>query len=581
MRKIISILIFTVLAFTCDAQTITKDYFRWPLDAAPAVAGSFGELRPNHYHIGVDIKTGGHTGLPVHAAADGYVSRISISGSGYGNCIYVTHPNGYTTIYGHLSRFNPAIQKYCNESQYAAESWIIETYPAPGALPVKKGEIICYSGNSGGVRPHLHFEIRETVSQKAINPFLFGFGYKDNEAPQINAIKIYPIGPNSYVKINYPGKSVVCSSGKGIIVHVVKNKESHSYSLTGISSIEANGTIGFGISDWDYQIYGADLMTPYSMELEINKKQVFCRCMDNLYFEHRRYVNAHLDFSEKEHSNHWFERCYLLPNDHATIYPHPEENGKLEITPGNEYDAHFLIKDIAGNATTLNFSFNGGPSRTDLAHDPMLDGDTVIPYNKYAKLVKKGIETDFEPNTFYDDVLLHCKVLPKVAGGYSPVYVIENNDVPVEKFFTIKISPQGIPARLLNKACIVSNADGYRDFIDGYVDNGMVAGKSNELGRFYVAIDTTPPKIVKANPKEGNNYQGKSGMFFKTYDNLAGIRNFSGKIDGKWVLFQYDENSASLYYLFDEHCPPGKHTLALSVTDMMDNTGTMTMNFER
>ena len=190
-----------------QAQNEEKINFRSPLDIPLYLSGNFSELRSNHFHTGIDIKTQSVEGKAVYAVEDGYVARIKISTSGYGKAIYIRHPNGYTSVYGHLQKGNPEIEKYIQINQYKKETYTIELFPGKDELLVKKGDMIARSGNSGSSGgPHLHFEIRETRSEEPVNPLLYGFNITDNIRPIIKGIRIYPLSKNSYVN-PYPGSA--------------------------------------------------------------------------------------------------------------------------------------------------------------------------------------------------------------------------------------------------------------------------------------------------------------------------------------------------------------------------------------
>src|ERR1043165_6921117 len=302
MQRLIFLLLPALLHFnTLFAQeNYPKNDFRSPVDTAISLAGNFGEIRPNHFHAGFDIRTNGREGMPVYAVADGYVSRIKISAYGYGKALYISHPNGYTTVYGHLRELDSDIGLFLKKLQYAKQAFEVDTLLSPGVLPVKKGELIALSGNTGGSQePHLHFEVRDSKTEMPINPYLFGYRIADTVKPRITQLAVYPMDGQSTVNGKHLSKKIAPVYKKG------------KYTFLKGDTITVSGNIGFGIECYDTENRAASRNAVYSIELQSGGKRVFYYEMKQFSFENSRYVNAHIDYASKQKHDTKIKKCFL------------------------------------------------------------------------------------------------------------------------------------------------------------------------------------------------------------------------------------------------------------------------------
>jgi hypothetical protein len=577
----VSLFFFTVAApARIYPQGYPQHYFRAPLDIPILLAGSFGELRTNHFHTGIDIKTCGVEGLPVYAAADGYVSRISVSATGYGNAIYVTHPNGYTTVYGHLLAFENAIQKYVHGIQYKTESFDQDFKIDPNLFQVKKGQRIAFSGNTGSSGgAHLHFEIRETKSENPVNPLLFGIKVSDTIPPVIHAIKIYPLDSNSFVKVIYLGKGkkglVPVTALIGQNVKIEAYRDHGVFHLKNIAQIQAQGNIGFAVEANDYEDSSFNKVGIYSIELCVNEEEIYLKTMKKLDFDLKRYINTHVDYPERLKTGRWFEKSYVAPNNALQIYDILKNRGRVEMKPGNIYHVNYYLNDVNNNISELAFDITSPVTLQQLQMQPK-DYDTLLSYKTSNSINKGSIYINIPAGIFYDNVPFTFAEFPKVKHSFSKCYMMGNPAIPCQDFFEIGIKADQVPDRIRDKACIVSYTSGY---LGGEYDKGWIKAKTRTLGKFYISADTTAPVIAAVNIKKGK-YMGWIGQArFIIHDNMSGIKSFRGTIDGHWVLFQHDAKRALVYYTFDENCRPGKHILTLSATDNKNNTRTVKMDF--
>jgi murein DD-endopeptidase MepM/ murein hydrolase activator NlpD len=326
--------------FTFSQNPYPQDYFVQPLEIPMQLSGNFGELRPNHFHAGFDFKTNQKEGLNVHASAEGYVSRIKIASNGYGKAIYITHPNGYTTVYGHLQKAVGAIQEKIEELQYAAKSYEIEAYLKPDELPISKNQIIAISGNTGGSEgPHLHFEFRDSKTEKIINPLFFGLKFKDTKKPIVSGVYVYPIDENS----------VVNESKIPVMLSLSLQKDGTYIS----DKVMASGRIGFGInaSDWDDVSYNANGV--YKTQIISNGTPVFGYELDQMVFDEGRYVNAFIDYGRYKKSHQRVQKLFMKnPFNWSNIYQNVA-NGIYNVTPNFTSNQRIEVSDFNQNKTII------------------------------------------------------------------------------------------------------------------------------------------------------------------------------------------------------------------------------------
>ncbi len=314
---LIRFFIFSIL-FYSTLNDIPKDksIFISPLKIPQLLSANFGELRIDHFHSGLDIKTQGVTGKEVVAAADGYIYRISITPGGFGNAIYIRHPSGYSTVYGHLERFTAKIEEYVKTQQYEKKSFQITLFPARDEFPVKQGELIAYSGNSGASGgPHLHFEIRKSDSERPVNPLLFEFDMTDNIKPVIEKLAIYPINHNTLINNHNAVRKDKCFREQWLILN------------PGRREITISGLAGFGIKAYDLLNDSPNRCAVYSIELLIDSTSLFKYVMDGFSFDESRYVNSHIDYETYMKENIYIERTFVLPDDKLSAVQRRHKQG--------------------------------------------------------------------------------------------------------------------------------------------------------------------------------------------------------------------------------------------------------------
>nr|WP_315421366.1 M23 family metallopeptidase [uncultured Pedobacter sp.] len=537
--------------------------FRQPLDISPpALAGSFGEIRGNHFHSGIDFRTNQREGYPVYAVADGYISRLRVQNSGFGQALYINHPNGFTTVYGHLQRFAPKIATIVKNLEYEKKSFEIDEFPDATLIPVHKGEIIAWSGNrgsSGG--PHLHFEIRDTKTEETINPQFFGIIIPDNIPPVIHGLYVYRLNGKTFNE-NTPKQAIGISGANG------------SYKTA--APISLTGEVGFGIVVTDRHNGLSGTNGVYSIQLEVDGKKVYTSALERFAFEDSKAINSHIDYPTYLNTKRSIQKSFVEPGNPLKIYSGLINNGRINFNDGATHQLRYIITDSKGNSSVLPFTVNAGSAPT--AAPAILPG-IIFPYNKVNEFNTDDIKVVFPQGTLYSDLNFTYKKLPKpTPNAWSALYQIHNRYTPLHIGFNISIKADNLPENLKNKALIV-NSNGSSQ--GGFFENGYVKATPKNFGSFYIAIDTIAPRIIPVNISEGKNMAGLSKIFFKISDNLSGIKSFNGYIDGKWALMEFDTKTATLWHSFDERTASGKHTLELVVVDMKENTRKYTVTFIR
>ncbi len=557
-----------------------KDYFRSPIGIPILLAGSFQELRSGHFHSGLDIKTNGRQGYRVYAAADGQIVRVNVSPSGFGNALYVRHPNGFTTVYAHLRNFSSEIEAYVRNEEYARKSFAVDLFPEAGRFPVKKGEVIAISGNTGSTGgPHLHFEIRDSATEWPINPLLFGIRVADTQSPQIRHIKVYALDDRSRAEIRFTnGKTTTVTRGDPGIILV--SGGGGRYSPSGLAGIKASGNIAFGIEARDTHDGSGSRLGPYTVTLSKDGKPIFEYQAEKFSFSATRYINAHVDYAERVRNNRWVQRSYLLPGNKLPSYPIAKNSGIVQMKPGTTTEFSYEVADVAGNKATMSFSVTG------VAVNPVVEASASEPARHVVSgqpfaLEVDGVKADFDANAFYDDFDFEYDSGPGDAESFSSRYSLHDPYTPVHSRFDLSIRAS-VPTAY-KKVVVLGyvNEDGKTSYVPAKYREGWVSASVRSLGTYYVSADSVDPRIRPINIRDGQNMRRSSNIRFRISDAETGVRSYDGYVDGKWVLFSLDAKTGMMIYEFDDHVRPGKHELQVRVTDGVGNVATYEASFSR
>lgn len=554
-----------------DKEKYKNKNYHPPLGIPMYLSGNFCELRSNHFHTGLDIKTGGVEGKKVYSIEDGYVSRVKVGLWGYGNVLYITHPDGFVSVYAHLQKFNDEIAKFVKDAQYDRKRHQIELFPGKEQLVVKKGEVIALSGNSGSsVAPHLHFEIRESRTEHPVNPLLFGFDIKDNVRPTIRKVRIYPLDNNSYVDRHNEPKTYDVDGKVG------------NYKVADVDSIRVRGKIGFAVDVVDKLNGVSNICGIYRIELFVDSQQVYGQNLEKMNFAVNRYLNAHMDYEMwKVNSNH-FQRSFLLPNNKLPIYENVKNRGFVTFDDTLWHDVRYRIEDTYGNVSELNFKVICDPPTAPFVLVKRKAPFQELKWNQENVVKQEGFVLRMPPNILYEDLGLKFNVEAQPKRAFAPLFKIHDYLTPLQSYFTVRIKPDSIPPGKESKMIVVSYSKNGKIYNEkGRYDNGWITARSRTFGNYSVMMDDTPPQIKPNNFKDGQNLAKKTEISLKITDNLSGVKSYSGTIDGKWALFEYDPQRAKLYYVFDEHVGAGEHTLKVTVKDERGNRKSYTAKFTR
>lgn len=549
--------------FTKAQQQYPKDYFRPPVNFQVSLSGSFGEIRRNHFHSGIDIRTEGVQGKPVFAIADGYVSRVNVSSGGFGKALYITHPNGYTSLYGHLRNYAGKIAVWVKSQQVSKESFALDVEVPEGTLKVKKGDLIAFSGNSGASGgPHLHFEIRDAKTQEIIDPFDFGFMKADDSPPKIAWLKIYPLGDNSMVNF----------SDKAVLIPVTGSGS--SFRLKMEDTVKVSGNIIFGIETSDNADGGLKTGV-HGIDLSIDGVKVFAQDIDRFAFAETRYVNSMIDYPAFVQNKRKIQRSYVAPNNKLSLYSDVKNRGVFNFMDSKAHKIHYVVKDAFGNTATLEFFVRSHPppNKGGRPKPSNVQENQMFTYKTDNHFDRADLKFEVPAEAVYDDFPFEYSLTAPVNGSYSGVHRLQNQYMPLHTWCNLSIKTENLPKNLESKAVVVAVVPGDK-FVSkgGKFENGWVTAKIRDFGNYTVTVDTEPPviKVINVYPKKKVNKQ--SSILVKVSDNLSGIKTYRGTLNGKWILMDYDEKNNLLAYAFDEMMKPGKNLFVLTVTDAVGNS---------
>lgn len=555
-------------------------YYRQPLDGRLLLSANFAEARTDHFHSGIDIKTGGVEGKPLYVAADGYIVRVGASPTGFGRVLYINHPNNTTTVYAHMQKFIPEVEAYVKSERYRLRQHKVDLNPSADKFPVKKGQLIGYSGNSGSSQgPHLHFEIRETPSQRILNvPALGVYDIKDDLPPMIVKLHYIEVDTIKGVPVNYPAKSAG-----------VTNVGSGEYVLADTPVFEVGKNGYFVLETTDRKNDTHNTMGIYSAAVSVDGSQVFSFKIDSYLFSEQRYVNSLTYYPMQKGARNEFLRLAVQANNKLPVYSGVKNRGALYLKDNDVHSVEIAAADDNGNVSELSFKVKRRDEGVEAALAESAKEGTPLDHKKQFVNNGDGLYVTIPANSLYEPVLYNQEIIaslertPEGRKIYSPVYSIHKDDVPLHTAMTVSVDAPEVPANLLPKLCLArvsANGNGY-SYAGGKYANGKVTASLRNFGRYCVVADNKAPTITPSFA-EGADLREKSSLAFTLKDDFSGIASFNVTLDGKWVPFE--QQGSVITHYFDPskiEYKGGKHEIVISVTDNKGNTGSLKRSFIR
>ncbi|MFC2118057.1 M23 family metallopeptidase [Bacteroidota bacterium] len=549
-----------------------KNDYNSPVNLPLFLSGTFGELRSDHFHSGLDVRTDGMEGIEIYSIDDGWVSRIIVAPNGYGNVIFITHPTGFISVYAHLDAYEEKITSFVKNIQYRRHSFSVDIFPERTQFPVSKGDLIGFSGNTGGSEgAHLHFEIRDAGTNNILNPLKYFSNIKDTINPEIYHLAVFPLDKNRF-KL----------SGSYSEVFNIRGNEG-KYSITPDKIIKIGGDFGLGIGLYDFFNESWNRCGAYSIELLIDEERVYYHTFDEFSFNETRYLNSLVDYKAWQ-NNLRLQKSFIEPNNKLSIYNYTKNNGKVSFKDYEVHNGKYIVKDLHGNISILDFLLQKDSTEWNFQKEDSLPESqkkymTWLHNNTYSN---DGFLIDVPGNALYDSILFTYNVVDTTDIFYSPIHIVHNKYVPLHTSYAISIKTRGLPKHLQNKA-LITGLDEEGEFIPlgGKWHNGFINTRLREFGNFTVIIDTLAPEIIAMDIDSMNNFIDTSEIKFIIKDDLSGIAKFEGKIDGKWVLFEYDQKNDLIIYKFDKEKlnTDIEHQLVLTVTDNKNNVAVFSSKF--
>ena len=538
----------------CSIVVIHTAFFLWgqnktdfvsPLDLPFSLSGTFGEPRSTHFHAGIDIKTQGKEGWEVKSIAPGHISRIRVSLGGYGKALYLDHPDQTTSVYAHLKKFAPKIEAYIKSIQYKKQSYTLHEFPKKGEFAISAGEVIGYSGNTGSSSgPHLHFEIRDTDSQKPLNPLLFDLPIKDSQRPQIEELFLF-----------YPQKNNALMHSEFVSLKKVNDSTYHTH------LIKSYGKIGLGLKMFDRQDLSYSRNGIYKARVEINGKTIVRYEFDQLDYSDSKKLLVNLDYPNFIKKRSKILKLFFQNHKPLTFMKYLNNEGLFNIELGKSYLVKVIIEDFSGNSSYIEIYIDGTKKKIPYKK---LEGKLIEPRLDYT-LTLNDKELYFPKKTFYENAIIQIE---EAKNSIS----IGPNLFPFDNPYEIQFKTNEEDSIKLRQIFIAKKTEKKISFLPTTLDKGHWKTKVKDMGNFTLARDSVAPKISPSNFRPNQWLSKLKYIKVNISDDFSGIKSYRGTINGKWVLFEYEPKRKLLTYDFsDKVFEQAKHELELEVEDNVGN----------
>jgi len=547
MRLFLRILFTTLFISNINFGISQEIDFHTPIDAPFDLSGTFGEFR-SRFHTGIDFKSRGVQGQKIFSIEDGYISRIEVNNYGYGKVIYIDHLNGFTSVYAHLKNFNPELDEYIKSELYKSKRNSIKKFPKTNQLRINKGEVIGYSGNTGrSFGPHLHFEIRDTKSQDAINPLMFNYTYKDDERPIIRGL--YIINENNSLVRNSP------------IRKKVKKINDSTYT---VDDFEYNGKIGIGLDIYDIQyknLYNQNGV--YKVELFIDSILKYSYKMDKIKFSENHYKKIMYDYLSLAQKNKKVLKIYTPRNSDLSFLKNNKFNGIINSDSIRDNSLLVRVSDWNGNSSSIKFNLKANDS---ISRRSSYNGIEILTNQNYT-LNKNSSIIEIGKNTFYDDLLMN------ISYQSDTLNLGEEKD-PFRSSIRIKLPHKISDTLELRQSFVGKIINGKISYISSKKNKSYIYANTSSLGEYIISKDTLKPDIKPINFKNNSNIKVKNTLKLRLKDDLSGIKNYSSYFNGNWALFEYEPKSNMIFHnLSDGIIKDGENKLIIKYEDGVGNKG--------
>ncbi len=555
--KIKIIIFFTLFQLIASAQIDLKGIkFRHPVDIDFKISSSFGEIRPNHFHAGFDVYTFVKSGINYYALANGYISRIKVSPRGLGNALYITYPNGYVSVYAHLSMFRFDIAQYIHKLQHNTQEFYQDIYLSPKVFPLQSGDYVGKSGNTGNsFGAHLHMEIREADTEIPVNPIHI-FPVKDEVKPRINGVYMY--------RFKNENQNFVSSK----LLKKINGRTIRTY-----------GKVGFGLEIHDYKSDSHNVFGTYRVEMFVDDSLCFAYKMDKVSFPDTRYINSFVDYKRYKTEKRKITKCFIEPNNKLQIYT-TKGNGLFDFSDGKLHKVRIVGSDFNGNRRIVKFSVLSDSTRALIAPKSSKNIVKSLNYSSENSFQADSFRVFFPLNSLYYNIDLQYFATANKYSRYSRLHHLHDKNIPIHHRINIKIKPNKIDSSLHSKALIAGvSRRGNIYSIGGSWQGDYLSANTSSFGTYFVTVDVVKPRIRSLSFRKGKNIKTDK-LKFKITDNLSGIKEYIAYIDNKWVLFEYDQkNNLITCNLRQEKISKGKHKLVLWVKDYRGNIADFSTEF--